>query len=205
MVSFGLTDGARAGLQDTAAGLLISAGKLQPPAARRGTVVRQALLDRLAEEMSARLVVVVAPAGWGKTSLLRDLCAAREAGHSAWLSVDKGDNDPVRFWAHVIAALGTVSPGIGATALEVLTAPGVTAADMILDPVITDMARITERVTLVLDDFHLITNEAIQESFAYLVEHVPPTLGLVAAPPPAPPLPLTSLQPPTQLTAHRPP
>src|SRR5258708_1151243 len=180
-------------------------GRGEPAGARGGTVGRQALLDRLAEEMSARLVVVVAPAGWGKTSLLRDLCAAREAGHSAWLSVDKGDNDPVRFWAHVIAALGTVSPGIGATALEVLTAPGVKAADMILDPVITDMARITERVTLVLDDFHLITNEAIQESFAYLVEHVPPTLGLVAAPPPAPPLPLTSLQPPTQLTAHRPP
>ncbi len=202
-MSFGLTDGARAGLPDTAAGLLISAGKLQPPAARRGTVVRQALLDRLAEEMSARLVVVVAPAGWGKTSLLRDLCAAREAGHSAWLSVDKGDNDPVRFWAHVIAALGTVSPGIGATALEVLTAPGVKAADMILDPVITDMARITERVTLVLDDFHLITNEAIQESFAYLVEHVPPTLGLVVATRSDPALPLARLRARSEMTEIR--
>src|SRR5258708_1958376 len=150
-------------------------GEVRLAAARRGTVVRQALLDRLAEEMSARLVVVVAPAGWGKTSLLRDLCAAREAGHSAWLSVDKGDNDPVRFWAHVIAALGTVSPGIGATALEVLTAPGGKAADMILDPVLTDMARITERVTLVLDDFHLTTTERTQSSFASSCEHVPPT------------------------------
>src|SRR5258708_8043083 len=113
MVSFGLTDGARAGLPDTAAGLLISAGKLQPPAARRGTVVRQALLDRLAEELSARLVVVVAPAGWGKTSLLRDLCAVREAGHQAWLPVVKGDNDPVRVWAQAMDALGNVAPGLG--------------------------------------------------------------------------------------------
>ncbi len=163
-MSFVLTDGARAGLPDTAAGLLISVGKLQPPAARRGTVVRQALLDRLAEEMPARLVVVVAPAGWGKTSLLRDLCAVREADQPAWLSLDEFDNDPVRFWAHVIAALGTVSPGIGATALEMLTAPGVKTADMILDPVISDIARIAERVTLVLDDLHLITNEAERDA-----------------------------------------
>src|SRR5260370_15148668 len=202
-VSFVLTDGARAGLPDTAAGLLISAGKLQPPAARRGTVVRQALLDRLAEEMSARLVVVVAPAGWGETSLLRALCAAREAGHSAWLSVDTGDTDPVRFWAHVIAALGTVSPGIGATALEVLTAPGVKAADMILDPVITDMARFTGGVTRVLDDFRLITNEAIQESFAYLVENVPPTLGLVVATRSDPALPLARLRARSEMTEIR--
>jgi LuxR family maltose regulon positive regulatory protein len=60
--------------------------------------------------MSARLVLVVAPAGWGKTSLLCDWCAVCEPERTAWLSVDQGDNDPARFWAGVIAALRTAWP-----------------------------------------------------------------------------------------------
>ena len=150
--------------------------KLHPPATRRGIVVRQALLDRLSAEMSARLVLVAAPAGWGKTSLLCDWCAASETERTAWLSVDHGDNDPVRFWAHLIAAVETVSPGIGTAALEVLAAPGVETADAVLDPVTNDFARMPVRVTLVVDDYHLITNQAIQECVEFLVEHLPPTL-----------------------------
>lgn len=93
------TGSAQATSAEARLGTLILSSKLHPPATRHGTVVRQALLDRLSADMSARLVLVVAPAGWGKTSLLCDWCAASETERTAWLSVDQGDNDPVRFWA----------------------------------------------------------------------------------------------------------
>jgi len=157
-------------------------------------VVRQALLDRLDEGISGKFVLLVAPAGWGKTSLLSDWYSARESERTAWLSVDEGDNDPVSFWAHIIAAVNTVRPGVGAAALEALTAPGVKTADAVLSPVINDFAAIATPVTLVLDDYHLISNQEIQDCMAFLVEHLPPALGMVLASRSDPALPLARLR-----------
>src|SRR5262245_60875746 len=97
---------------------LIVFSKLQPPAARPGTVVRQELLSRLSEDNATKLVAVVAPTGWGKTSLLAQWCSAPETERTAWLSLDQGDNDPARFWAHVLAAMNMVAPEIGFEALQ---------------------------------------------------------------------------------------
>ena len=157
-------------------------------------MVRQGLLDRLDEGISAKFVLLVAPAGWGKTSLLCDWYTAREAERTAWLSVDEGDNDPASFWAHVIAAVNTVRPGVGAAALEAITAPGVKTADAVLSPVINDLAAIAVPVTLVLDDYHLISNQEIQDCMAFLVEHLPPALGMVLASRSDPALPLARLR-----------
>ena len=169
-------------------------GRLRPPVAFHGSVARQPLLDLLAGYASAKLVMVVAPAGWGKTWLLRDWCGASEQPRSTWLSVDEGDNDPAQFWAGVVAAVDGVSPGIGAAALQVLNAARARTPDALMGPVISDMARMPERVTLVLDDFHLITNAEILQSVAYLVHHLPPTLGLVVASRAQPSLPLARLR-----------
>jgi LuxR family maltose regulon positive regulatory protein len=184
-------------------GVLVLASKLHPPAGRPGTVVRQALLDRLNESLSAKLAVVAAPAGWGKTSLLRDWRSADASSCTAWLSVDPGDNDPMRFWAHVIAALGTVSPGIGASSLQVLTAPGTKDAEAVLPPLINELARLPAQVTLVLDDFHLISNPNIVECLDFLVEHMPPTVRLVLASRADPALPLARLRARGQMTEIR--
>lgn len=173
---------------------LIFASKLHPPMAQSGTVIRQALLDRLDEALAARFVLLVAPAGWGKTSLLCDWYSAGESDRVAWLSVDRGDNDPVSFWAHVVAAVSTVRPGVGAGALEALTATGVKSTDTVLSQVINDFAGIRVPVTLVLDDYHLISNQAIQESMTFLVEHLPPALRLVLASRSDPELPLARLR-----------
>jgi LuxR family maltose regulon positive regulatory protein len=189
-----LTGGART-VPGTPGRTHIFSSKLHPPMARPGTtVVRQALLDRLDEGISAKLVLLVAPAGWGKTALLCDWYSAREAEHTAWLSVDHGDNDPVSFWAHLIAAVNTVCPGIGAAALEALATPGVQTVDAVLSPVVNDFASMPGPVTLVLDDYHLISNQEIQESMAFLVEHLPPALGLVLASRSDPALPLARLR-----------
>ena len=176
---------------------------LLPPAPRRGTVVRQALLDRLLDERSAKLVLVVAPAGWGKTSLLRDWCASGEASRTAWLSVDEGDNDPAQFWAGVIAALRTAYPGIGAGALQVLRAPGDRTAESLLPPLINDLALAPGKLTLMIDDFHLITNEAIRDCFRSLVEHLPATLSLAVATRADPALPLARMRARAELAEFR--
>jgi LuxR family transcriptional regulator, maltose regulon positive regulatory protein len=168
--------------------------RLRPPVALHGSVARQPLLDLMAGYGSARLVLVVAPAGWGKTSLLRDWCLATEKPRTTWLSVDRWDNDPAHFWAGVVGAVDAVSPGIGAAAVQVLGAAKVKDPDALIGPVINDVARMPERVCLVLDDFHLITNPEIQQSVAYLVEHLPATLGLVIASRSDPDLPLARLR-----------
>jgi LuxR family transcriptional regulator, maltose regulon positive regulatory protein len=167
---------------------------LHPPAPRYSAVVRQALLDRLDGEMPAKLVLVAAPAGWGKTSLLRDWCASGGAPRTAWLSLDRGDNDLGRFWSGVITALCTVYPGVGAGTLQLLRAPGGRTADSALPPLINDLARVPERFTLVIDDLHLITSEVVREWFRFLVDHLPATLGLIAATRADPALPLARMR-----------
>lgn len=173
---------------------MIAISMLYPPAARPGGVHRQGLLDRLTESLAVGLVLVVAPAGWGKTSLLRDWWLAADRSRRAWLSLEKAHNDPMRFWSSIIAAIGTAVPGGGAAALEVLTASAVKTPEYV-QPLLIDIAtRLPGRVTLVLDDFHLITNQDVLAGFEFLVEHLPPTLGLVVAARTDPALPLARLR-----------
>jgi LuxR family maltose regulon positive regulatory protein len=171
---------------------MVVASVLRPPAAPPDTVARPALLDRLAESSTARLVLTVAPTGCGKTSLLRDWWLAQDSG-AAWLSVGEGDNDPVRFWSGVIAALGTVAPGAGAAALEALTA-GPRTPGWVETLLVDDLAWMPGRITLVLDDLHLITSPEVRAGFEFLVEHLPPTLSLMVAARRDPELPLARLR-----------
>jgi LuxR family maltose regulon positive regulatory protein len=177
--------------------------KLRPPAGRPGSVVRRDLLRRLQEGVSAKVVVVAAPAGWGKTSLLRDWCSAGAAPRTAWLSIDQDDNDPVRFWAHVIAAIAAVSSGVGETSMQMLAAPGAKTAEGVLTPLINDLTRLAAPVTLVLDDYHLISNPNLLECVEYLVEHLPPTLRLVVSARCDPVLPLARLRARGEMTEIR--
>ena len=170
------------------------ASKLRLPAGRPGAVVRQPLLSRLSEDRPARLVVISAPAGWGKTCLLRDWRLADTASRTAWVSVDPGDNDPVRFWAHVIASVAGVSPGFGAAALPVLTAPGAGSLDAVLPMLVNELEVLPAPVTLVLDDYHLISNQDILRSVAFMVEHLPPAVRLALAVRADPELPLARLR-----------
>ena len=184
-------------------GPLIVLSKLHPPAPRRSTVGRKELLARLAEENSAKLILVVAPAGWGKTSLLGEWCSACDTERMAWLSVDQGDNDPVSFWAHVIAALNKVSPEINADARQLLTAPGGKSANILLSHLINDFELMPARVTLIVDDYDQIRNKDIHECVEYLIEHMPPSLRLVLATRSGPALPLARLRARGEMTEIR--
>ena len=159
----------------------VAASVLAPPKARPGTVVRQAQLDRLADSLAARLVLMIAPAGWGKTSLLRDWWLTTQDAGVAWLSVRQSDNDPVQFWSGVVAALDTVAPGTGKAALEAVTDAETRKPGHIEALLVADLARLSRSVTLILDDFHLITSPEVRAGFGTLVEHLPPALSLVVA------------------------
>jgi LuxR family maltose regulon positive regulatory protein len=169
--------------------------KLHAPV-RRGLVSRGALVDLLCTGPPRKLTVVRAPAGWGKSTLLADWHASeREARPFAWLALDQGDDDPVRFWTYAIEALRTLDPEIGISSVPVLQAPGVRLVDHAL-PVLVNEITTTLRgqAVLVVDDYHLVRSAEIHEGVAFLVENAPPTLELVLAGRSEPPLPLARLR-----------
>ncbi|HEX5293486.1 MAG TPA: hypothetical protein VFX25_31825, partial [Streptosporangiaceae bacterium] len=141
-----------------------------------------------------RLLVISAPAGWGKTCLLRDWRLADTASGTAWMSVDAGENDPVRFWAHVIAGVTSVSAGFGAAASRVLTAPGAAGLDAALPMLVNELAALPAPLTLAFDDYHLVSNQEVLHSVAFLVEHLPPGVRLALAARADPELPLARLR-----------
>ena len=101
------------------------AAKLIVPSARPGAVPRPRLHEHLDGGAGHRLTVVVAPAGWGKTTLLSAWAAdPARAGRVAWLSIDEADDEPVRFWTYLLSALERVAPELTADALSALRAPG---------------------------------------------------------------------------------
>lgn len=173
---------------------ILAAPTLPSPAARSGTVARPALLDRLTDSLSAKLVLMIAPAGWGKTSVLRDWWLTTQHPCRAWLSVMESDNDPLRFWPRVVAALDTVAPGTGKTALEAVVASAGMKPGQVEALLVDDLARLTGSVALVLDNFHLVTNPEVRAGFEALVEHLPPAVSLVVADRSEPDLPLARLR-----------
>ena len=155
--------------------------KLHMPRPRPGLVARPRLADRLDEELRRGLVLVAAPAGYGKSVLVSEW--ARGAGQPvAWLSVDRGDNDPVRFWRHVLAALNLTCPGIAERVAPLAGPPAPLTYDPLVSALINDLAAEPgQHVVLVLDDYHLISSESVHASVRFLLEHRPSRLRVVIA------------------------
>ena len=121
--------------------------KLYVPRPRRGLVPRPRLSERLDRGVESKLTLVSAPAGFGKTTLLAEWLAAAPAdGRSAaWLSLDQGDNEPASFWTYLVAALQTVAPGVGASALSLLQAPQPPPIETVLTTLLNELERGAER------------------------------------------------------------
>jgi LuxR family maltose regulon positive regulatory protein len=169
------------------------AAKLHVPAVRAGLVSRDQLVGRLAVAGHCKLVLVCAPAGWGKTSLLSQWHAA-EPGVFAWVSLDPGDDDRVRFWSYVIEAVRTVAPEVGEAALAALPNASGDLAGAVLPSLLNELAADGRRLVLVLDDYHCVRNESIHASVAFLLRHLPANVQLAIATRADPPLPLGSLR-----------
>jgi LuxR family maltose regulon positive regulatory protein len=183
---------------------VLAATKLHIPALRPGHLRRAELVEALIAGAQTRVTLVAAAPGSGKTSLLSEWHAdPRENRRFAWISLDSADNDLVRFWDGVFAALQTVAPDLGGSAQASLHSPGTTVSDHVLPLLINDLAGLGEPVVLVLDDYHLIENVAIHAAVDRLVERLPPAAHLVISTRSDPPLPLSRLRVRGQLTEIR--
>jgi LuxR family maltose regulon positive regulatory protein len=177
------------------------ATRLHVPRTRRGLVARPRLVDRLTEGLEGELAVVCAPAGFGKTALLADWI--RRSGRAvAWLSLDAGDNDQVRFWRDVAAALEGVRAGVGRR-LAGLLRPPPRSFEAVVAALVNELAAAPGELVLVLDGYHLIESPAVHQSLGLLLEHLPAELRLAVASWSDPPLPLPRLRARGQLVEVR--
>ncbi|MCE7980427.1 MAG: helix-turn-helix transcriptional regulator [Caldilinea sp. CFX5] len=202
----------------------ILATKLYIPPPRPSLVARPRLVERLnvGLTMGHKLTLVSAAAGFGKTTLVSEWIHQQAAGgrrqaaetfhpsspilhpsNVAWLSLDEGDNDPTRFLTYLVAALQTIKPGIGAGIKAALQSPQPPPTDAILTTLLNEIAVTPEPFLLILDDYHLIDSQPVDQALAFLVEHQPPQMHLVITTREDPALPLARLRVRGQLTELR--
>lgn len=168
--------------------------KLAPPRPRPDTLPRAPLADALERGIAGRLTLLSAPAGSGKTTAASTWLAPRAArGEVAWVSLDEGDNDPVRFWRYLITACQTFEPSLGEEALAALQAMP-PAFESALTLWLNELMALDKRCVLVLEDYHVITVQQVHDTLAFLLEHLPDSLHLVITTRAEPPLPLARLR-----------
>ena len=178
--------------------------KLHPPAPGKGLVVRRRLVDRLQDGFNntRNLSLLAAPAGFGKTTLLANWLQQSDSP-CAWLSLDQDDNDPVVFWRYVLKALQTINPTLGQTSEGMLRTELPPVIKEFLTPLINDLYINLQKLVLVLDDYHVITDPVIHESMVFLINNQPETLHLVISTRADPPLPIARLRAQGTLTELR--
>ncbi|HEX6797729.1 MAG TPA: LuxR C-terminal-related transcriptional regulator [Ktedonobacterales bacterium] len=176
---------------------VLLATKLSIPPARPQIVRRRRLIGWLAQQAHTPLTLVVAPAGFGKTTLLaewRATLTGRDVA-VAWVSLDEADNDPAQFWSYVVAALRRIAaPHLAPETVAPLRSRHPAGLALTVAGVINALAASPRDITLILDDYHVISAPAIHESVAYLLEHLPPRLHLILSSRVEPPLPLARLR-----------
>ena len=171
----------------------ILATKLYIPRLRPNVVSRPRLIERLNEGLHRNLILISAPAGFGKTTLVSEWLAGG-ARPTAWLSLDDQDNDLTRFLTYLVAALQTIAPTIGEGVLGALQSPQPPPTEAILTALLNDIATISDHFVLVLDDYHVLDAKPIDHALTFLLEHLPPQMHLVIATREDPPLPLARLR-----------
>ncbi|CAG0998722.1 HTH-type transcriptional regulator MalT [Anaerolineae bacterium] len=167
--------------------------KLRLPFTRSELVPRSRLQEQIAQGLRGPLTLVIAPAGFGKTTLVTSSIAT--CGMPvAWLSLDKDDNLAGRFLNYVVAALQTADQTIGSEAAQLMAGMQPASPEAVLSSLINDLDATGREIALVLDDYHFITGQAVHEQVAFLVDHCPGTFHLVIAARSDPLLPLARLR-----------
>ncbi len=179
------------------------ATKICVPRLRDDVVERTNLVGRLKAGLLCPLTLVSAPAGYGKTTLLAEL-----ASHTplAWLSLDEGDNDPIRFWTHFTAALRMRQPGLADYTFQMPVSIELPPIRSFLTELINKLSEETSLAqpnVIILDDYHLIKERDIHNDMAFLIEHLPWQLHLIISTRSDPPLPMARMRARGQLSEFR--
>jgi LuxR family maltose regulon positive regulatory protein len=180
----------------------ILATKLHVPVLRPGSVRRPRLVDRLNPGAYSKLTLISAPAGFGKTTLVTEWIADH-AQPVAWLALDEGDSDPIRFLTYVVAAMQTIAPEMGGGILNLLQAPQPPLVETLLTPLVNALAALPQEFVLVLDDYHVLDSTEIDAVLGYVVDNQPPQMHLIITTREDPRLPLARLRVRGQLTELR--
>jgi LuxR family transcriptional regulator, maltose regulon positive regulatory protein len=149
----------------------IVASKLEVPMVRRGAVSRTALVNRLRVERSVPLVTLVAPAGYGKTTLLAQW-AARDTRPFAWITLDERDNDPRVLLRHVAAAVHRIEP-LDPGALDAAPAPGGSVWTALVPRLAAALTSFGRSFVFVLDDVHVLRAGDSADAVGVLADHLP--------------------------------
>jgi LuxR family maltose regulon positive regulatory protein len=172
-----------------------------PPLVARA-VSRSHLIEQLRGGLARKLTLVCAPAGFGKSSLLAEWAAV--CGRPCvWVSLDPGERDVQQFLAYLVAAVQTVDASIGSNAQALLQATPPPSAQSVLAALLNDVAEDLEAIVLVLDDYHRVASEPVDEALAYLIDHLPPQMHVALSTRTEPALPLARLRARGQLTELR--
>ena len=183
--------------------------KLSAPQVRAGLVARPQLLRQMQEATLNPFTLVCAPAGYGKTVLLTNWIAGLKQAPGpdhpviGWLSLDSGDNEPIRFFSYLVAAIETAGAGISTDTRTMLQSNMAPPLQTILSVLINDLESLAIPTFIVLDDYQSITNRSIHESMAFLLDHLPSNVHLVMATRSDPPIPLARLRALRQMVEFR--
>jgi LuxR family transcriptional regulator, maltose regulon positive regulatory protein len=167
--------------------------KLHQPRPARHLLARPRLLEHLSVALEARLWLVAAPAGYGKTSLISQWLAETRMP-AAWLSLDEADSDPRRFFSYLVAALQGVAPGACPITAALLTSERLPSPLVVADSLVDELGELPEGTTLVLDDYHLVDADALHQALLRLVEHLPQHIRLIVISRSDPPWPVARLR-----------
>jgi LuxR family maltose regulon positive regulatory protein len=167
-------------MASTQSGLRLLQTKLFIPRAHPEIVERSNLIRKFDEALNSRLVLVTAPAGYGKTTLLSNYFE-RSNKSIAWVSLDDRDDEQIRFWSYFIAALQTLDASLGKTAQGMLQSTQQPPIENILINLLNDISQYPVDITLCLDDYHSISGSKINEGMVFLIENLPVQMHLVIA------------------------
>ncbi|WP_152669183.1 hypothetical protein [Paenibacillus sp. DMB20] len=166
--------------------------KLYIPPLRTISVPRSRLTGRLSEGLHRKLTLVSASAGFGKTTLVCEWLAECKRP-AAWLSLDEGDNDPIRFLIYLLAALRTIVPNMDEGVFATLQSPQPPPLESMLTALSNEIATYPDPIILVLDDNHVIDSPSIDHALVFLLDNLPPQKHLVIATRKDPRLPIARL------------
>jgi len=174
--------------------------KLHIPPLGRACVPRQRLISQSESGLGAKLTLVLAPAGFGKTTLVASWIRSWQEAQSparpqvAWLALDGEDDEPIRLGSYCILALQTVAPHLGEAAKSMLDFPQPVKPEHLITSLINDLADYQQPVLLVMDDYHFIQSPVVHEAMAFWLDHAPPNFHVL----------ITSREEPPLLTCSRP-